>query len=106
MDRATRRIEELGTILDAQMSAEQRPEEQLRHLRQATGQITRNANDAIQAYRRVSQAIRDEGERKDSDPEEVALASRALAKARAKMLAALELAGRRYPWSTPPITTD
>lgn len=101
IDRATKRIEELSTILDRQLSGEGRPEEQLKHLRQATGQITRSANDGIQAYRRVSQALRAESEHPDGDQTEVTRASQTLADARAKMLKALEAASRRYPWAAP-----
>lgn len=101
IDRATKRIEELSTILDRQISADARPEEQLKHLRQATGQITRSANDGIQAYRRVSQALRAEGEHPDADATEVARATQALADARSRMLEALEAASRRYPWAPP-----
>ena len=91
IDRATLRIEELSGILDRQLSSEERDEERLKHLRQATGQITRSANDGIQAYRRVSQALRAEAQHPDADALEVADAeSRALADARARMLTALE----------------
>ena len=99
--RATKRIEELSVILDRQINADARPEEQLRHLRQATGQITRTANDAIQAYRRVSHALRTEADQADADRDEVERASRNLAEARAKMLSALEVASQRYPWAEP-----
>ena len=99
IDRATRRIEELSVILDRQLSTEDRDEERLKHLRQATGQITRSANDGIQAYRRISQALRAEAAHADADPIEVADATRALADARARMLAALEVASTRYPWA-------
>ena len=99
--RATTRIEELSVILDRQLSTEEREEERLKHLRQATGQITRSANDGIQAYRRVSQALRAEAQHADADALEVADATRALADARARMLAALEAASRRYPWAEP-----
>ncbi len=101
IDRATKRIEELTVILDRQLSTEGRDEERLKHLRQATGQITRSANDGIQAYRRISQALRAEAAHADADPVEVADATRALANARARMLAALEVASKRYPWSEP-----
>ena len=101
IDRATKRIEELSTILDRQLSGEARPEEQLKHLRQATGQITRSANDGIQAYRRVAQALKAESEHADADDTEVARAQQNLADARARMLAALEAASRRYPWAAP-----
>lgn len=86
-------------ILDRQMKGDARPEEQMRHLRQATGQITRTANDGIQAYRRVAQALRTESEHADADGEEVERTTAALAAARARMLAALEIARRRYPWA-------
>lgn len=101
IDRATKRIEELSTILDRQLRGDTRPEEQLKHLRQATGQITRSANDGIQAYRRVSSAIRAEAEQQDADETEVASATRALAEARGRMLEALEVASKRYPWAEP-----
>jgi len=101
IERATKRIEELSTILDRQLNDDPRPEEQLKHLRQATGQITRSANDGIQAYRRVSQALRAEGEHPDADEAEVARATQNLADARARMLTALEAASQRYPWAAP-----
>jgi hypothetical protein len=101
IDRATLRIEELSHILDRQLSAEDRDEERLKHLRQATGQITRSANDGIQAYRRVSRALRAETALADCDENEVAAATRALADARTRMLEALEAASRRYPWAEP-----
>jgi hypothetical protein len=101
IDRATRRIEELTVILDRQLTAEAREDERLKHLRQATGQITRSANDGIQAYRRVASALRAEALHADADTVEVEQASRALADARARMLEALEVASRRYPWAPP-----
>jgi hypothetical protein len=101
IDRATKRIEELSVILDRQLSSEEREEERLKHLRQATGQITRSANDGIQAYRRITQALRAEAAHPDADPVEIADATRALAEARARMLEALEVASRRYPWAAP-----
>lgn len=104
--RATRRIEELSAILDRQIGDDPRPQEQMRHLRQATGQITRTANDGIQAYRRVSQALRAEKEQLDADEAEVARTTRELAEARADMLRALEVAGRRYPWADQPDSAE
>ncbi len=101
IDRATLRIEELTAILDRQLSSEERDEERIKHLRQATGQITRSANDGIQAYRRISSALRAEASHADADPVEVADATRALADARSRMLAALEVASQRYPWAEP-----
>jgi hypothetical protein len=99
--RATTRIEELSAALDRQLLRESRPDEQLRLLRQTTSQITRTANDAIQAYRRVTEGLRAESERSDTDPSEAARLSEALADARAEMLNALEVASQRYPWAKP-----
>jgi hypothetical protein len=99
--RATTRIEELSAALDRQLLRESRPDEQLRLLRQTTSQITRTANDAIQAYRRVTEGLRAESERSDTDPSEAARLSDALSDARAEMLSALEVASQRYPWAKP-----
>jgi hypothetical protein len=103
---ATRRVEEQSGILDRQMKGDGRPAEQLRHLRQATGQITRAANDAVQAYRRVSVALREEAGRTDADATEVERATREVAEARSDMMAALEVASHRYPWSEPWTTSS
>jgi len=99
--RATTRIEELSAALDRQLLREKRPEEQLRLLRQTTSQITRTANDAIQAYRRVTEGLRVESERDDTDPSEAARLSESLSEARSEMLHALEVASQRYPWAKP-----
>ena len=99
--RATTRIEELSAALDRQLLREKRPEEQLRLLRQTTSQITRTANDAIQAYRRVTEGLRVESERDDTDPSEAARLSESLSDARSEMLHALEVASQRYPWAKP-----
>ncbi len=100
--RATRHIQELSVTLDRQLVADARPEEQMRNLRQVTGQITRAANDAIQSYRRVSGALRAEAEHPDVDPAEIERARRELADARGAMLEVLETANRRYPWAVTP----
>ncbi len=99
--RATRHIQELSVTLDRQLGADTRPEEQMRHLRHATGQITRAANDAVQAYRRVSGALKAEAAHPDVDAEELEHARQELAKARAAMLEVLKSAGDRYPWAEP-----
>ena len=101
IERATKRIEELAVILERQLGAEGREEEQLKHLRQATGQITRSANDGIQAYRRITAALKTERTHADADAAEIAFATQALSDARARMLGALEVASRRYPWAPP-----
>ncbi len=98
---ATRHIQELSVTLDRQLGADARPEEQMRHLRHATGQITRAANDAVQAYRRVSGALRAEADHPDVDAAEMERARRELAKARAAMLEVLKSVSDRYPWAAP-----
>ena len=98
---ATTRIEELSAQLDLELARELRPEEQLRLLRQTTSQITRTANDAIQAYRRLTEGLRAESERGDTDQAEAARTGQAIADARSEMLNALEVASRRYPWAKP-----
>jgi hypothetical protein len=99
--RATTRIEEVSASLDRQLLAELRPDEQVRLLRQATSQITRAANDAIQAYRRVTDGLEQERQRSDTDASEAARMAESLAEARSEMLEALEVASRRYPWAKP-----
>jgi hypothetical protein len=99
--RATRRIEEQSAALDRRLMGEHRVQERLRLLRQATGQITRDANDGIQAYRRMTAALREERQRAGTDPVEAAAAARTLADARASMLEALDAASRKYPWAKP-----
>ena len=101
IQRATIRIEEVSAALDRELLAELRPDEQVRLLRQATSQITRAANDAIQAYRRVTEGLQAENQRGDTDPSEAARMSETLSAARAEMLEALEHASRRYPWAKP-----
>lgn len=88
-------------MLDRQVRDEARPDERLRHLRHATGQITRVANDAIQAHRRVAAALRDEADRPGADVEEIERTSARLSEARDAMLRALDAASRRYPWADP-----
>lgn len=99
--RATTRIEEVSAALDRQLQAEPRPDEQVRLLRQATSQITRAANDAIQAYRRVTEGLQAENQRSDTDPSEAERMTQTLAAARSEMLEALDVASRRYPWAKP-----
>lgn len=99
--RATTRIEEVSAALDRQLQAELRPDEQVRLLRQATSQITRAANDAIQAYRRVTEGLQAETQRSDTDPSEAARMAQTLSTARSEMLEALDVASRRYPWAKP-----
>lgn len=88
-------------MLDRLVADEQRPEQRLQHLRHTTGQITRVANDGIQAYRRVSSVLRDERERADADAVEIERTSAELAEVRGSMIAALEAVSHRYPWAQP-----
>lgn len=97
LERATRRIEELEVILQRQLADEQREGERMNHLRQAAGQITRAANDGIEAYRRVSAALKAEAGQADADADELALATELLAESRRRLMSALEVAHRRYP---------
>jgi hypothetical protein len=92
--------------LDRQLGADARPEEQMRHLRQATGQITRHANDAVQAYRRVSGALKAESAHPDVDAGELEHARRELASVRTAMLEVLKSASERYPWAAPFVAAD
>ena len=104
--RATPHIQELTAALDLQLVADPRPAEQMRNLRQATGQITRAANDAVQAYRRVSGALRAEAAHPEVNAEEIEQARRELASARAAMLEVLKSASERYPWAAPFVAAD
>ena len=92
--------------LDRQLSSDARPEEQMRHLRAATGQITRAANDAVQAYRRVSGALRAEAAHPEVDAVEIEHARRELASVRTAMLEVLKSASERYPWADPFVAAD
>jgi hypothetical protein len=101
VQRATASIAELTAGLDRKLEQEQRPAERLRMLRDTTNQITRIANDAIQAYRRASTAVRAELERPKGDRMEAQQMRLALDAARAEVLATLEVASRRYTWAEP-----
>jgi hypothetical protein len=98
---AATRIAEQGHLLDRELQLESRAAERMRLLRQATGQITRAANDAIHAYRRVTAGLEAECRRADTDPSEVAAMERTLSHARQEMLDVLEVASQRYPWAKP-----
>jgi hypothetical protein len=95
------RIEAFNATLDAQIAATTRPEERLLRLRDATNQITRAANDAIQAYRRVASSIREELAAEHGDKAAAEVMQRHLQRARADMIRVLEVASRRYPWAAP-----
>ena len=97
IQRAPAAIADFNRTLDQRLATEERPAERLRMLREATNQITRTANDAIQAYRRARLAVTSELERTDGDWIEARRLSGELDRARADVLTALELAGHRYP---------
>lgn len=99
--RAGDRIAELTAALDVRVANETRPAQRLEHLRHATGQITRIANDGVHAYRRVTVALRDERARPDADLPEVKRTTAELAAARRTMIEALEAISHRYPWAEP-----
>lgn len=96
---ASSRITELGARLEEQLRSEQRPDERLRMLREATNHITRTANDAIQAYRRASRGVSEELARPDGDVAAARKMRSQLAAARRDMLRVLDVARQRYPWA-------
>jgi hypothetical protein len=94
-------IADFTRTLDQRLATEQRPEERMRMLREATNQITRSANDAIQAYRRARASVDAELEMPDGDHAHARRMSADLDAARAEVLAALDRASGRYPTPTP-----
>ncbi|MGE5235391.1 MAG: hypothetical protein ACM3O7_03450 [Acidobacteriota bacterium] len=90
-------IADLDTELDRLLLSERRPTERVRLLRETTNRITRAANDAVHAYRRASRTVRLELERPDADVEAATATRARLDQARRDVLAALEVAKRRYP---------
>ncbi len=96
VQRASAEIEAMGTDLDRRLLGETRPAERLRMVRETTNQITRLANDAINAYARASRAVRTEEERGHADQTPAREMRRRLDEARAAMLAVLDVASRRY----------
>lgn len=102
LQRATVHIDELNRALDRQLAAESLEAERMRLLREATNQITRAANDGIQAYRRVANAVRTEEARAGGvASDESRQLHAALEQARRDLLQVLEETSRRYPWATP-----
>lgn len=94
--RASGEIEALGAELDRRLLGETRPAERLRMIRVTTNQITRVANDAINAYARASRAVKVEELRPDPDRAAAREMRARLDDARTAMLAVLEVARRRY----------
>jgi hypothetical protein len=90
-------IADVTQTLDRRLDTEQRSGERLRMLREATNQITRSANDAIQAYRRARDSVDAEPAMPDGDLAHARRMNADLDLARAEVLAALDVASRRYP---------
>lgn len=106
IQRAPAAIADFHRTLDQKLAGEERPNERLRMLRDATNQITRTANDAIQAYRRARAAVDAELEMPDGDRAHARKMSAELDRARAEVLEALEQASHRYPpVEVPQVTT-
>ena len=101
VQRASAAIAEFSATLDAQLVAERRPSVRMRLLREATNQITRTANDAIQSYRRASAAVQAEFQIPGADRAQAEQMRALLDKARADMLGALEVVSHRYAWADP-----
>ncbi|MGH2356958.1 MAG: hypothetical protein ACRDGJ_02965 [Candidatus Limnocylindria bacterium] len=101
VQRATASIADLNDALDRRLLDEQRPSERLRMLRETTNQITRTANDAIQAYRRARAAIDAELQIPGGDRSQARQMGLKLDSARDDVLRALELTSRRYTWAEP-----
>lgn len=101
VQQATAAIMQLNESLDRQLLTEPRPAERLRMLRETTNQITRAANDAIQAYRRARGAIQAELEMPSGDRLQAQSMRDLLDSARADVLGALETTSRRYTWAEP-----
>ena len=96
VERAAHEIATLGKDLDRRLEGESRPSERLRMIRETTNQITRVANDAINAYGRVSRAVRAEERRPEPDLAAARAMRSRLDAARAAVLAVLDEARGRY----------
>ncbi len=101
VQRATTSIVDLNESLDRAMRAEPRPDERLRMLRATTNQITRAANDAIQAYRRARAAVHAELQMPGGDRKQAQRMQLLLDGGRADILRVLEVTSRRYSWADP-----
>lgn len=102
VQRATALIEELNASLEQRLLKEARPSERLRMLRETTNQVTRAANDAIQAYRRARATVDAELAMPHGDVEAAREMGLLLDRARTDVLRALDITSRRYSSSWPP----
>ena len=96
LQRAPAAIAELTATLDRRLADERRPDERMRMLREATNQITRTANDAIQAYRRTRAAVTAELAMPDGDWAHARKLDAQLETARGDVLVALDATRHRY----------
>lgn len=92
-------ILELIESLDRRLLNEHRASDRLRMLRDTTNQVTRTANDAIQAYRRATGAVRTELAKPTGDHAQALQTRTLLRNARAELLRVLEVTSRRYAWA-------
>lgn len=102
VQRAAAVIEDLNATLERRLTSEARASERLRMLRETTNQVTRAANDAIQAYRRARATLDAELEMPHGDLEGAREMRLVLDRARSDLLTALELTSRRYSWASWP----
>jgi type II secretory pathway pseudopilin PulG len=72
----------------------------MRMMRDTANQVTRTANDAIQAYRRANSAVTAELAKPNGDHGQAQQTRNLLRAARAELLRVLELTSRRYAWTT------
>ena len=101
VQRATPSIVEMNESLDRLLATEQRPSERLRMLRETTNQITRVANDAIQAYRRARATVDAELQMPTGAHAQAERIRGELDAARDEVLAALRTTSHRYAWAEP-----
>lgn len=99
IQRASSVISDLDAELDAKLEHEANARERLRLLRETTNQITRAANDAVQAYRRASRAVNAELEKPNANITAAKEMRAHLGAARRELLGVLDVASRRYPWA-------
>ena len=101
VQRTTSAIIEMNQSLDRQLATEQRPSERLRMLRETTNQITRAANDAIQAYRRARATVDAELQIPSGAHGHAERMRAELDAARDEVLGALRETSHRYAWAQP-----
>jgi hypothetical protein len=97
LQQAPATIADFTRTLDQRLANEERPAERMRMLREATNQITRTANDAIQAYHRARASVNAELAMEEGDRVHAERMGVQLELARKDVLAALETTRHRYP---------